>query len=155
MKSTLNENGVSLIETVSSIAVLSFGILSLMLLYTSGVRGAATARIITIQTNQAARQIEEIMALTYSDPALDAGPNDFLQDSDGDGRLGDEVGACGPNNTPPSGVDHCRTSQSGDIFYNVIEDQPIRHTKHIQILVKTEGNTRNEIVMEYVKPFHP
>ncbi len=62
----INNRGVTLIEVTISLAVLAFGILSLMLLYTSGIRGTVKAQSLTRKTTLGAARIEEIMTTSYS-----------------------------------------------------------------------------------------
>ncbi len=63
----INNKGVTLNEVLISLAVLAFGILSLMLLYTSGIRGVTKAQSLTRKNNQATAKIEKIMSMKYSE----------------------------------------------------------------------------------------
>ncbi len=151
----INDHGVTLVETVIALAVLAFGILSLMMLYTSGMRGAVKAESVTRQTNRAATQIEEIMGTKYKKLKDLDGNNALVTDSNNDKKLGDEIGNCGTGDTPPAGVDYCTKDGSLQTFWSIVEHSPIRNTKKIQVIVRPDNNIANEIVFEYVKPYHP
>ncbi len=150
-----NNHGVTLVETVIALAVLAFGILSLMMLYTSGMRGNVKAQSVTKQSNRAATQIEEIMATRYNKLKDLNNDNSLITDSNSNNKLGDEIGNCGASNTPPPEVDYCTRNDSMQTFWSVVEHSPIRHTKKIQVIVRPDNNIANEIVYEYVKPYHP
>ncbi len=150
----INDHGVTLIETVIALAVLAFGILSLMMLYTSGMRGSVKAQSVTRQTNRAAAQIEEIMGTRYRELRDLNNDNAIVTDSNNDNKLGDEVGNCGAGDIPPPEVDYCTRDGSLQTFWSIVEHSPIRNTKKIQVIVRPDNNVANEIVYEYVKPYH-
>ncbi len=66
-----NQKGFTLIEVVIALGVLSIGILALMVMQFSGIKGNATANTITSAAVLAGDRIEQIFGMDYD--ALDSG----------------------------------------------------------------------------------
>ncbi len=120
----INEKGVTLIEVVISLAVLAFGILSLMLLYTSGIRGVSKAQTLTRKTNRATAQIEEIMSMKYS-------------------KI--KVNSCKTKTIQNITMKTCWT---------ITPNSPIKNTKKVKVDISFENNNTGTISYDYIKPYH-
>ena len=132
-----NQNGFTLIEVMISLAIFSIGILSIMLLQTTGIKGNATANTVTAATIHATNQLEQIYAMDYDD----------LLDTSGDGAAGldDIVGSDGTaTGTSPEG--------SYSIFWNVWEEAPMPMTKTVRVIVqRLERGATRTIVFNYIR----
>ncbi len=152
MNAIRSDKGITLIEVVIAIGVLAFGILSLMVLYTTGLKGFARSQALSEEIMYGSGLVEQLVSLPYNAADLSVGPNNFFIDSNNDGRLADELKDCVDSTSPPSGADHCQQYSSGSIYWNIIEDSPIPYTKRIQILI-THKKSPAEVVLEYVKSY--
>jgi len=167
MKFTSNQQGFTLIEVVIALGVLAFGILSIMLMQVSGIRGNSNANTITTQSNWAADRIEQLLNLDYPDP-LDAGySTHLLSDRDGDGtdedanddgvdddggNFGlDEIGTIGSGTCTAGAADHCVHEGLYDIFWNIAVDKPIVNTMTIKVIVIQNQGKQNRVEFEYIK----
>ncbi len=143
-----NNHGLTLIETTISLLVLVFGILSLMLLYTSGIRGTIKAQAVTQQVNRASAQIEEIITADYN----------ALKDENNDNKFytGTSNTLLCPKayDTNKADYDYCKKEGVLQTFWNVRDDTPIPNTKKVQIIVKLDNKAASAVVYEYTKPFH-
>ncbi len=135
MNHIANNRGVSLVEVVISLAILVFGILSLMLLYTSGIKGTVKAQALTRKNNQATSQIEDIIFMKYKD----------LKTS------------C--NKASPCCKEKTIQNITTKTCYTVEKDIPIKHTK--KVVISTEmvnpanPNATHKVSYQYIKPYHP
>jgi prepilin-type N-terminal cleavage/methylation domain-containing protein len=160
MKKLQNEQGFTLIEIVVALGVLAFGILSLMLLQTSGVRGNTTADITTVATNGASDQIEKILGLPYEDSLLEATASRTPLTS-GASSWGEKIEdwACTDTDVftgTGTEVDHCIVNDDYSVFWTISTGDtgrgyPIPNTKTVQMFVKQTTNVTEPIVFEYVK----
>lgn len=126
------EEGFSLIEVTIALCILSFGILSLFLLISSGMRGSSSAGRITMGVNWASEQVEKIIGAKYDD--------DILEDISN--RYGDSC----------STADHCQREDNYVIFWNVRDDYPLENLKTVQIVVEYSQGDKNRVEFEYIKP---
>ena len=102
MKQTLKSDGFTLIEILIAMAIFAIGILAVLSMQVSSVNTNATAKKVTDNYTWAAQQVEEFMALPFTDPVLnDTGGNFFSPgqdvdgiDNDADGQI-DEPGETG------------------------------------------------------------
>jgi len=76
MKNSNSQEGFTLIEVIIALGVLSIGMLSVMVMQVTGIRGNATANTITTESNWASDRVEQLLALDYDDALLDDGDND-------------------------------------------------------------------------------
>jgi len=163
-----NQEGFTLIEVVIALAVLSFGILSIMLMQVSGIRGNSTANTITSQSNWAADRIEQLLNTDYPNPADANYASHPLSDPDGDGtdedpdedgvdndggNFGlDDVGALTAGAACTPGIsDHCAREGLYDIYWNVAVDQPLVNTMKIKVIVIQNQGRTNRVEFEYIK----
>jgi prepilin-type N-terminal cleavage/methylation domain-containing protein len=73
MTTRRSERGVSLIELMIALVVLSLGILAVARLFPAGARAQLNDRMSTSAANYAQEKIEELNRLTWADPALTDG----------------------------------------------------------------------------------
>ncbi|MBM9521188.1 prepilin-type N-terminal cleavage/methylation domain-containing protein [Desulforhopalus vacuolatus] len=155
MKKLQNEQGFTLIEIVVALGVLAFGILSLMLLQTSGIRGNTTADITTVATNDASNQIEKILGLSYDDSLLETTTvrDPLTSGSSGWGEKTKNWTCTGTDVFSDTGdeVDHCIANGDYSIFWTISTGYPIPNTKTIQMFVKQTANVTEPVVFEYIK----
>lgn len=168
MKNSTTQQGFTLIEVVIALAVLSFGILTLMLMQLSSIKGNATSSTITAESNLAAERIERILDLDYFNANLtDTDSDGTNQDWNADGI--DEVGSddtfglndIGVSNatgctaagaTPEDSADHCMRSGDYDIFWNIAVNQPVPNSKKIRVIVvPNRGKATNMVIFDYIK----
>lgn len=67
------ERGASLIELMIALVVLSLGILAVAQLFPAGARSQLSDRMMTSATYHAQEKLEELVRLTWADPALTNG----------------------------------------------------------------------------------
>ncbi len=91
--------GFTLLEVMVALAIFSVGLLAIFSMHVSSLRTNTVARGVTENVTAAAAKAEQLMALAYDDPQLDAGPHEPEKEEDGidnnlDGRV-DEDGEGG------------------------------------------------------------
>ena len=160
MKKLQNEQGFTLIEVVIALGVLAFGILSLMLLQTSGIKGNTAADITTVATNDASDQIEKILSLSYEDSLLET-TKQRMPITRGTSSWADTIKGwkCSDTNVlsgDGGNTDHCTANEDYSVFWTIStgtngKGYPIPNTKTIQMFVKQTTNVTEPIVFEYIK----
>lgn len=153
------EQGFTLVEVVIALGVLSFGILTLMLLQLSAIRGNDTSSTISTESNWAADRIELFLNLDYFHADLTDTDNDGTnQDWDGDGIDDDgqsfglnDIGVSTAAGCTAAPADNCVRKGQYDIFWNVAVDHPVPNTKKIKVIVKHNLGKDNVVEFEYVK----
>ena len=138
MKHINNQEGFTLIEVIIALAVLAFGILSIMLMQVSVIKGNSTANTITNESNWAADQVEKLILLDYND--------NILKDTTGDGTTGlnaETAATADQNYISPDGF--------YTIFWNIADDYPIIDSKRIRVIVLQNTGKSNKVVFEYTK----
>jgi prepilin-type N-terminal cleavage/methylation domain-containing protein len=83
MKTLRSQSGFTLIETIISLGILAFGILTVFAMQTLGIKGNATANIITEESGWANHQIERLIGLDYEHADLDTGTSATVNSPDG------------------------------------------------------------------------
>ncbi len=160
MKNVTNQAGFTLIEVVIALGVLSFGILALMLMQLSGIRGNSVANTITNESNWAADRIEQTLRFDYfhaelTDTDGDGSNQDTNEDGIDDtagGNFGlDDIGVSTASGCTAAPADHCVREGQYDIFWNVAVDHPVRNAKTLKVIVKQNQGKSNQVVFEYVK----
>lgn len=153
------QKGFTLIEVVIALGVLSIGILGVMALQVSGIKGNSTAGTVTSESNWAADRIEQLLGLDYLDPGLvdndgdgttQDGNEDGVDDDGGNFGL-DDVGISNVGGCVAAPADQCIRQGIYDIFWNVAIDNPIVNSKKIKVIVIHSGGKSNKVEFEYVK----
>jgi len=133
--------GFSLLEVMAAMAIFFLGIMAIMALQTSSVRGNTRARGVTDISVLAADRLEKLIALPYDDPGLLQGNFPQPQDADGldnnyDGEF-DEDDEVGPLS----------------IQWNIVDDWPIRNVKTITVTVTHDHpDVEREFTVQNIKP---
>lgn len=83
-RSANRERGVSLIELMIALVVLSLGILAVGQLFPSGSRGQLQDRMMTTAAYYAQEQLERLQDLSWTDPDLALGPHPATPETLGD-----------------------------------------------------------------------
>ena len=138
-----NQNGFTLIEVVIALGVFAFGILALILLQTSSIKGNATANIISTEASWAEDRIERILAMDFDDLKDEKDPGGGLDNKD-------IATADGYDNTSVDGY---------LILWNVedyIMPDPLNSAestvKAIRVYVQSKNSgTDNEVELNYYK----
>jgi len=104
------EDGYTLIEVLISLTIFAVGMLAVAVMQTSAIRMNSTAGKLTNLSTWGMDKIEELSALSYSDPLLDSAGNPHQE------RLG-----------------------SYTISWTVIDDNPLTNTKFITVTVTGQG----------------
>lgn len=167
MRFTDNQQGFTLIEIVVALGVLSFGILSIMLMQVSGIKGNSTANTITTESNWAADRIEQLLNLDYPDPLDSDYASHLLSDRDFDGTGQDDdddgidddnddfglsdIGTISAGACTPGAADHCVHEGLYDIFWNIAVDHPLANTMTIKVIVIQNQGKPNKVEFQYIK----
>ena len=150
--------GLTLLEVLAAVAILSFGILAVATMQGSSIKGNSQAIGTTEAITLAQSKLEELMRLSYSHADLTDTDNDGTsQDANDDGI--DEVGPdlnFGLNDTVDGGgtviADNSEANGRYTLYWNVAVDEPIANVKTIRIIVLWEdrGAQKNATV-EFMK----
>ena len=131
-KKTDLQNGFSLLEVLISIAIFTTALLGVSVMLISTIKGNSVSMHLSNATQLASKQIEEIMLMAYAD----------LKDKDHDGLSGlDDKSALTADMT------HLKAKAGGlskeyNIFINVAEDEPVRDTKTVRVILLWEDAGR-------------
>jgi type IV pilus assembly protein PilV len=118
----INEQGFTLIEILVSMVIFSIGILAIASIQVWAMKLTSTAGDTTVQAVEAQNKLEELFALPYDDPWLEAAGNPPGEDSD--------------ENT------HQETASEGmTVSWDVIDDDPVPNSKYITVTVTGGGKT--------------
>lgn len=145
-----DQSGFSLIEVLIAMVILAVGLLTLITMQTTGIKGNSKANSITVASDWGADRVEQLFAMSYTDGDLeDDGKvnNDKPWTSDGAGGL---------NNTdttalPPDGE---FTSPDGHykVFWNIADNLVMENTKSIRvIIVRSDFGEERTVTMDYLK----
>jgi len=104
------EDGYILIEVLISLTIFAVGMLAVAGMQTSAIKMNSTAGKLTNLSTWGMDKIEELSALSYSDPLLDSTYNPHQE------RLGNYT-----------------------IFWTVIDDNPVTNIKYITVTVTGQG----------------
>jgi type IV pilus assembly protein PilV len=117
-----NNAGFTLIEVVIAISILAVGLLGVAAMQTSAIQVNSVAGQMTTRMNWAQDKLEELMALPFSDPWLEATGSPTVPDS--------------------AGNPHQETTSDGHtVSWNVTDDSPVSNTKRIVVTVTGKGKT--------------
>jgi len=107
------EKGFSLLEVLVAISVLSIGILAVASMQIGAIQGNSFAGHVTEGTTWAQDKLEELMALPYEDPWLEAAGN--------------------PPGLDSAGNTHEEVNSPYTIRWNVTDNDPLPNTKLITV----------------------
>ena len=132
--------GFSIVEVMIGIAVFSVGVLAILSMQISGVKGNSIARHYTEASTIGVDKIEALMALPYT--------HADLQDIRSDG-------VAGLFNATGGSADHSENDPSGQytIFWNVADEDIIEHSKTVSVIVVWTGNgMKRSVSMQRIIP---
>jgi prepilin-type N-terminal cleavage/methylation domain-containing protein len=133
--------GFTLLEVMAAMAIFLLGILAIMALQSTSIRGNVRARGVTDISVLAADRLEKLIALPFDDPGLVAGNFPQAQATDGldnnyDGEI-DEDGEVG----------------TLWVEWNIVNDWPIRNVKTITVTVNNNHpNVQRGVTVQNTKP---
>jgi len=110
METFKKENGYTLIEVLIALTIFAVGMLAVAGMQTSAIRMNSTAGKLTKLSTWGMDKIEELSALSYSDPLLDS-----------------------------AGNPHQEILGNYTISWTVIDDNPVTNTKNITVTVTGQG----------------
>ena len=143
----INNRGLTLLEVLVAIAILSFGLLAIATMQASSIKGNSQAIGLTEAITLAQDKVEELMRLPYDDATLDdgAGTNDGVAGLDDNRANSDQQDPSNPVQVGGSGRDFY-------LYWNVAVNQPINNVKTVRIVVEWQerGRWRNATV-DYMK----
>lgn len=134
---SIGNHGLTILEILAAIAILSFGLLAIATMQASSIKGNSQAIDTTEAMTLAQDKVEELMRLTYDHSDLDD------DDGDGTGGLNDTSGADGSE----PGADSRYT-----VYWNIAENQPIVNVKTVRVIVVwTYRGTQKTATVEFMK----
>ena len=117
-----NDAGFTIIEVVIAISILAVGLLGVAAMQTSAIQVNSAAGRMTTRINWAQDKMEELKAMPFSDPWLEAAGN--------------------PPGVDSAGNTHEQTTSDGyTVRWDVDEDEPVPNTKRIVVTVTGKGKT--------------
>jgi len=128
-ENTSNEQAFTLVEVLIAISIFSIGILAVASMQIAAMSGNSKARHSTVRIVNAQYKIEELIALPYNDPWLEAAGN--------------------PPGTDTDGNTHQETTSEGyTIRWDVIDDDPVPNSKHITVTVTGGGGETRVVIIK-------
>ena len=118
-----NDAGFTIIEVVIAISILAVGLLGVAAMQTSAIQVNSAAGQMTTRMNWAQDKMEELKALPFSDPWLEAAGNSPGVDS--------------------AGNTHEQTTSDGYtvVKWDIADNTPVPNTKRIVVTVTGKGKT--------------
>ena len=117
-----NDAGFTIIEVVIAISILAVGLLGVAAMQTSAIQVNSAAGRMTTRMNWAQDRMEELKAMPFSDPWLEAAGN--------------------PPGVDSAGNTHEQTTSDGyAVRWDVDEGEPVLNTKRIVVTVTGKGKT--------------
>ena len=117
-----NDAGFTIIEVVIAISILAVGLLGVAAMQTSAIQVNSAAGQMTARMNWAQDKMEELKAMPFSDPWLEAAGN--------------------PTGVDSAGNTHEQTTSDGyAVRWDVDEGEPGLNTKRIVVTVTGKGKT--------------
>jgi type IV pilus assembly protein PilV len=116
-----NDAGFTIIEVVIAISILAVGLLGVAAMQTSAIQVNSAAGRMTTRINWAQDKMEELKALAFSDPWLEAAGNPPGEDS--------------------AGNTHEQISDGYAVRWEIAEDEPVPNTKRIVVTVTGKCKT--------------
>lgn len=148
-----NEKGFTLIEALIAMVVLTIGVFSLYSMQVVAIQGNATGNSISLASNFAAEQIEDVMNIAYAaDNVQDENGDGTKQDLNSDG-VDDNGGNFGLDNLDAA-ADYTVAPPNANftVFYNVAVDVPMPGTKTIRVLARDNSRINSiPVTYQYIK----
>jgi prepilin-type N-terminal cleavage/methylation domain-containing protein len=154
----MSNQGLTLLEVLAAVAILSFGLLAVATMQGSSIKGNSQAIGTTEAITLAQDKLEELMRLPYNDADLADTDNDGTsQDANDDGI--DEVGPdlnFGLNDTVDGGgtiiADNSEVNGRYTLYWNIAVDEPIVNVKNIRIIVVwTDRGAQKNATVDFMK----
>jgi type IV pilus assembly protein PilV len=115
-----NDAGFTIIEVVIAISILAVGLLGVAAMQTSAIQVNSAAGQMTTRMNWAQDKMEELKALAFSDPWLEAAGN--------------------PTGVDSAGNTHEQTTSDGyTVRWDIADNTPVPNTKRIVVTVTGKG----------------
>lgn len=130
-----SDRGLTILEVLTAIAILSFGLLAIATMQASSIKGNSQAIGITEGITMAQDQIEALMRLPYNDANLvdtDGDGTDATPDADG---ANDDGGDYGLNDTGAAADWNPPAVGRYQIYYNIGVGVPIGKVKTVRVIV--------------------
>lgn len=131
-----HERGFTIIEVLIAMAIFSIGILAVGSMQITATRGNTSAGKMTSASTIAQNQMEQLLSLNYDDLSS-------LNDANGDGTAG-------LSGNTASTADHMAVRGQYNIYWNIAEDDPIRNTKTVEVIVSWKSGQR-QVALTTVK----
>lgn len=117
-----NNAGFTIIEVVIAISILAVGLLGVAAMQTSAIQVNSAAGRMTTRINWAQDKMEELKAMPFSDPWLEASGN--------------------PTGVDSAGNTHEQTTPDGyAVRWDIADNSPVPNTKRIVVTVTGKGKT--------------
>ena len=139
----VSNQGLTLLEVLAAVAILSFGLLAVATMQGSSIKGNSQAIGTTEAITLAQDKLEKLMRLPYNDVDLTDTDNDGTnQDADDDGD-DDDGGNFGLDKSVDGGenpiADRSEVSAVNDrytLYWNIAVDEPIANVKTVRVIVR-------------------
>jgi len=133
--------GFSLLEVMAAMAIFFLGILAIMVLQSSSIRGNSRARGVTDISVLASDRLEKLIALPFDDPGLL--PGNFPQPQAADGL----------DNNYDGEFDEDGEVGALSIEWSIVDDWPIRNVKTITVTVTNDHpDVEREFTVQNITP---
>ena len=140
----MSNQGLTLLEVLAAVAILSFGLLAVATMQGSSIKGNSQAIGTTEAITVAQDQIEKLMRLPYNDANLvdtDGDGTDVNPDADG---ANDNGGDYGLNDTGAAADYGPLVVGRYEIYYNIAVAVPIGMVKTVRVIVEWEDRGRQK-----------
>ena len=114
-----NDTGFTIIEVVIAISILAVGLLGVAAMQTSAIQVNSAAGRMTTRINWAQDKMEELKAMPFSDPWLEAAGN--------------------PPGVDSAGNTHETTPDGYAVRWDIADNSPVPNTKRIVVTVTGKG----------------
>jgi prepilin-type N-terminal cleavage/methylation domain-containing protein len=147
------DRGLTIIEVLAAIAILSFGILAVATMQASSIKGNSQAIGITEGITVAQGQVEQLLRLPYNNASLADTDNDGTDTSpDPDYGFNDNGGDYGLNDTGADADFNPPNVGRYQIYYNVAVDVPIGKVKTVRVIVLwTDRGVQKSASVDFMK----
>ena len=147
MKTKDNDLGFTLLEVIVAISVFTVGLLAVVSMQVSAIRGNTAAGGVTEATSWLSDQMEKMMVLPFDHPQL--------EDRDGDGtdKGSGEDAKLGLEDVTPETADHWVSRGRYSLYWNIAPGEATKDTKTVKVIVTwTDHGIRKRISMKHIVP---